>query len=51
MQKLGFRSKNPDPLVDQDLNSFYNSIKMSEAQWLVGETKHYWHNYGMQLID
>ena len=50
MQRYGFRSKNKEIDVDQNLPPFYRAVKLSEAEWIVSEANYYWNNYGLRLI-
>ena len=36
--------------VDQELPSFQNALKISDAQWMLNENQYYKRNYDMHII-
>ena len=36
--------------VDQELPSFHNALKISDAEWMLNENQYYKNTYDMQVI-
>ena len=51
LNKFGFGFTDVEIEVDENLPNFFEAVKLSEANWLVEESKYYNGTYDMKLID
>ena len=51
LKKYGFSFSSTKIEVDENLPNFYQSVKLSEADWLVAENAHYREKYQMRMIS
>lgn len=51
MNKWGFSISANEIQVDENLPSFYEAVKLSDADWMVKEHEYYKEQYGMKLVE
>ena len=41
----------PEKKIDEGLPNFYKTVKLQDADWLIGENTYYEENYGMKMVS